>query len=133
MDSFCKESGIRHLYAMLCKPQQKGIVERRNRTLMDMMRSMIAYAELPNHFYGEALSTTTYILNRIKTKTKPFTPYEYWTSLKPVFHNLKVWGCKAHVLVSKPLRDKLASKTLEYRFIGYIENGSRYKFYYSDK
>jgi hypothetical protein len=133
IDSFCKESGIRHLYTMPYKPQQNGIAERRNRTLMDMTRSMMAYAELPNHFWGEALSTAAYILNRIKTKSKPLTPYEYWTGLKPVFHNLKVWGCKAHVLIPKPLRDKLANKTWECRFIGYIENGSGYRFYHSDK
>ena len=74
---FCKESGIRHLYIMPYKPQQNGIADRRNKTLMDMTRSMMAYAKLPNNFQGEALSTATYILNRIKTKTKPLTPYEY--------------------------------------------------------
>jgi transposase InsO family protein len=59
------------------KPQQNGIVERRNKTLMDMTRFMIAYAKLPNYSWGEALSTASYILNRSKTKTKRLTPYEY--------------------------------------------------------
>ena len=63
MDSFCKDSRIRHLYTMSYKPQQNGIAKRRNRTLMDMTRSMIAYAELPNHFWDETLSTAAYILN----------------------------------------------------------------------
>jgi transposase InsO family protein len=111
VDSFCKESGIRHLHTMPYKPQQNVIAERRNITLMDMTRSIMAYAELTNHFWGEALSTIAYILNRIKTKTKPLTPYEYWTSLNLDFYNLKIWGCKAYVLIPKPLRDKLASKT----------------------
>jgi hypothetical protein len=47
--------------------------------------------------------------------------------------NLKVWGCKAHVLIPKPLRNKLTNKTWECKFIGYVENGSGYRFFHSDK
>jgi transposase InsO family protein len=65
------------------KPQQNSIAERWNRTLMEMTGSMMTYADLLVHFWGEALSTTTYILNRVKTKSKPLTPYEYRIGLKP--------------------------------------------------
>ena len=133
MDNFCKENGIRHLFTMPYKPQQNGITKRRNRTLMEMTRSMIAYADLLVHFWRKALSTATYILNRIKTKSKSFTLYEYSTGLKPHCDHFKVWGCKAHVLIPKPLRDKLQSKTWECRFIGYVENGSGYRFYHLEK
>ena len=78
---------------------------------MEMTRSMMAYADLPIYFWEEALSTSTYILNSVKTKSKPLTPYEIWTSLKPNIENLKVWGCKAHMLIPKALRDKLKNKT----------------------
>ena len=111
LDNFCKLNGIRHIYTMPYKPQQNGIAERRNRTLLDMVRSMMAYADLPIHFWGEALSTAAYILNRVETKAKPLTPYELWTGHKPDLSKLKVWGCKAQVLISRPLRDKLKSKT----------------------
>jgi hypothetical protein len=85
-------------------------------------------------FWGESLSTTAYIINKVKTKkSKPLTPYEYWTSLKPNIQHLKVWGCRVHVLIPKPLRDNLISKTWEYRFIRYVENGSGYRFYHSEK
>ena len=114
-------------------PEQNGIAERRNRTLLDMTRSMMAYADLPVHFWGEALSTTTYILNRVKTKAKPQTPYEYWTRTKPDISNFKIWGCKALVLIPKPLRNKLGTKMWECKFIGYVENGSGYRFFHSDK
>jgi hypothetical protein len=50
---------------------------------MEMTGSMMTYADLLVHFWGEALSTTTYILNRVKTKSKPLTPYEYRIGLKP--------------------------------------------------
>ena len=96
---------------MAYKPQQNEIVKIRNRTLMNMTRSMMTYAELSNHFWGETSSTAAYILNIIKTKTKPLTLYECWTCLKLDLYNLKVWGCKAHVLIPKFLRDKLGSKT----------------------
>jgi hypothetical protein len=78
---------------------------------MEMTRSMKAYTDLPVHFRGKALSTATYILNKVKTKSKLLTPYEYWTGLKPNIQHLKVWGCRAHVLIPKPRRDKLRSKT----------------------
>jgi hypothetical protein len=78
---------------------------------MEMTRSMMAFADLPIHFWGEALLTLAYILNRVKTKSKTLTPYEIWRGLKPNLENLKVWGCRAHVLIPKPLRDKLEDKT----------------------
>jgi transposase InsO family protein len=84
---------------MPSKPQQNGIVERRNRTLTKMTRSMMAYTDLPVHFWGETLSIATYILNRVKTKSKLLTHCEYWTGLKPNIQHLKVWGCRAHVLI----------------------------------
>jgi hypothetical protein len=74
---------------------------------MDMIRSMMAYADLQIVFWGEALSIAAYILNIVKTKSKPLTPFEIWTGHKPDMTNLKVWGCKAHVLIPKPLRNKL--------------------------
>ncbi|KAM2213096.1 hypothetical protein ACFX1S_023316 [Malus domestica] len=132
-DDFCKENGIRHNYTMPYTPQQNGIAERRNRTLMDMMRSMMSYADLPLHFWGEALATVAYILNKVHTKAKPLTPYELWHGHKPNLSNLKVWGCKAHVLIPKPLRNKLQAKTLECKFIGYPDNSIGYRFYHPEK
>jgi hypothetical protein len=61
------------------------------------------------------------------------TPFEIWTGNQPDMTNLKVWGCKAHVLILKPLRNKLTDKTWECKFIGYVENGSGYRFFHSDK
>ena len=63
-------------------PQQNGIVERRNRTLMKMVRSMISFSSLPNSFRGYALQTTTYILNVVPSKSVPKTPLELWNGHK---------------------------------------------------
>ena len=111
------------------KPQQNGIIERCNRTLMDMSRSMMAHSQLPLTFWEEALTIANYLLNRVNTKSKDLTPYEYWIGHKPHLSNLRVWGCKTHVLIPKPLRDKLKGKTRECKFIGYVQNGSGYRFY----
>jgi hypothetical protein len=70
---------------------------------MDMMRSIMAYADLQIVFWGEALSTAAYILNRVKIKFKPLTLFEIWTGYQPDMTNLKIWGCKAHILIPKPL------------------------------
>jgi transposase InsO family protein len=84
------------------KPQQNGIAERRNRTLMEMTRSMMAYADLPVHFWREALSTVAYIFNKVKTKSKPLTPYEYWTGLKSNVQYFKVWDVNRIYLSQNP-------------------------------
>ena len=67
---------------MLGTPNQNGIVKRRNRTLKDMVRSMISHSTLPKPLWGKAVKTTVYILNRVPSKEVAKTPYELWTSKK---------------------------------------------------
>ncbi|GKD78912.1 putative zinc finger, CCHC-type containing protein [Tanacetum coccineum] len=76
-------------------PQQNGVAKRRNRTLMDMVRSMLANSKLPEFLWTEALKTAVHILNRVPTKYVPKTPYEIWTGRKPSLQYLRVWGCPA--------------------------------------
>jgi hypothetical protein len=61
------------------KPQWNGVSERRNRTLLDMVRSMMSQADLPLSFWGYALETAAFTLNRIPSKYIEKTPYEMWT------------------------------------------------------
>ena len=130
---YYKENGIHHVNTMPYTPEQNGVAERRNQTLMDMSRSMMAYADLSLNFWGEALSTSSYILNRITTKSKKLTPFEYWTGHKPDLSNLTVWVFKAHVLIPKSSRDKLSKRSYKCKFIGYSQNSSGYRFYRKDK
>ena len=60
-------------------PQQNDVAERRNRTLMEMVRSMMSYSSVPISLWGEALKTAMYILNRVPSKAVPKTPFELWT------------------------------------------------------
>ncbi|GJW40337.1 putative zinc finger, CCHC-type containing protein [Tanacetum coccineum] len=89
---FCKDHGIINQYTMSGTPQENGVAERRNRTLMDMVRSMLANSKLPEFLWTGALKTVVHILNRVPSKSVPKTPYEIWTGRKPSLRYLWVWG-----------------------------------------
>ncbi|KAL4282801.1 hypothetical protein GQ457_16G019510 [Hibiscus cannabinus] len=88
---FLEECGIVPQYTMPGSPSMNGVAERRNRSLKDMVRSMIAQSTLPESLWGEALKTTTYILNRVPTKGAEKTPYELWAGPKPVLKHFHIW------------------------------------------
>lgn len=113
---------------MASTPQQNGVAERRNRTLLDMVRSMLSHSNLGAHFWGEALSTTVYILNRVLSKPINMTPYELWTGKKPSLTHLKIWGSSTHILVPSQQRGKLDAKTIKGTFIGYPKTSTGYRF-----
>ena len=75
---YLSEQGIKSQLSTPGVPQQNGIGERRNRTLMDMVRSMMSYSDLPNSLWGYALETAAYILNLVPSKSVPTTPIELW-------------------------------------------------------
>ena len=78
-------------------PQRSGVSEHRNRTLLDMVQSMMSLTDLPLSFWGYALETATFTLNRAPSKSVETTLYELWFSSKPNLLFLKVWGCDAYV------------------------------------
>ena len=86
-------------------PQRNGVSEHRNRTLLDMVRSMMSLTDLPLSFWGYALETATFMLNRAPSKSVETTPYELWFGKKPKLPFLKVWDCDAYV--KKFQHDKL--------------------------
>ena len=73
---FLEDHGITSQMSAPGQPQQNGVAERRNRTLLDMVRSMMSYGSLPSNFWGYALETTQYILNLVPSKAVPTTPKE---------------------------------------------------------
>jgi hypothetical protein len=84
---------------MLGTPQQNGVAERRNRTLMDMVRSMLSNSTLPLSLWMYALKTTVYLLNRVPSKAVPKTSVELWTRKKPSLKYLHVWSFPAEARV----------------------------------
>ena len=83
------------------------MAERRNRTLMDMVRSMLSNSSLPPLLWMYVLRTVVYLLNRDPSKAVPKTPFELWTGRKPSLRHLHVWGCPAEVRVYNPQEKKL--------------------------
>ena len=108
-------------------PQRNGVSERRNRTLLDMVRSMMSLTDLPLSFWGYALETATFTLNRALSKSVETTPYELWFGKKPKLSFLKVCGCDAYVKKLQP--EKLEPKAEKCVFIGYPKETIGYTFY----
>ena len=73
---FLTEEGIIAQYSMPDTPQQNGVAERRNQTLMDMVRSILGYSSVPISLWSEALKTAVYILNRVPSKAITKTLFE---------------------------------------------------------
>jgi transposase InsO family protein len=89
---FLQENGIVAQYSTPGEPQQNGVAERRNRTLMDMVCSMMSYSTLPLSLWMEALKIAIHILNIVPSKSVPKTPYELWTGKVPSLNQLRVRG-----------------------------------------
>jgi hypothetical protein len=107
--------------------QWNGMSERMNRTLLDMVMFMMSQIDLPLSFWGYALETAMFTLNRISTKFVEKTPYEIWTEKHSGLSFLKVWGCEAYVKYL--MLDKLTPKSDKCLFVGYPRETKGYYFY----
>jgi len=107
-------------------PQRNGVSERRNRTMLDMVRSMMSQSDLPLSFWCYALEIAAFTLNRVPSKSVDKTPYEIWTGKTPSLSFLKNWDCKA--FVKRLQSDKLAPKSYKCIFVGYPRETLGYYF-----
>jgi len=127
---YLSSQGIRHEKTVADTPQQNGVAERMNRTLMELARSMIHHAGISPRFWAEAISTATYIRNRVPTSALGNrTPHEKWNGAKPDISHLKVFGCTAHAWIPDNKRTKLQSKTVKLRFVGYSLTSKGYRLF----
>ena len=127
--TYLEKCGIVAQYTTPYTPQQNGVSERRNRTLMSMVRSMIVRSGLPKFLWGEALKTANYICNRTPSKAVPKTPFEIWCGYRPSLNHMHVWGCKTEARINNGENGKLDSQSISSYFIGYCEKSKGYKFY----
>ncbi|KAH9750688.1 hypothetical protein KPL71_013969 [Citrus sinensis] len=98
-NKFCEDAGIEHQLTAPYTPQQNGVVERKNRTLMEMARSLLCDKGLPKKFWAEAVNTVVFLLNRLPTKAlQKKTPFEAWTKLN---HDGSVNKQKARLVVKE--------------------------------
>jgi len=126
---FLKRRGICAQYTMLGTPQQNGVSERGNRTLMDMVRSMLSKPTIPVSLWMYALKSSLYLLNRLPSKAVQKTPFELWTGRKPSLRHLHVWGFQAEVRIYNLKEKKLDARTISGYFIGYSAKSKGYMFY----
>src|ERR1044072_8758942 len=114
----------------LIPPQQNGVVERKNRTLVEMARSMLDEYKSPYSFWAEVINTAFHASNRLfLRKILMKTPYELLTGHKPNVKYLRVFGCKCFILNKKDRLAKFQSKTIEGMFVGYASNSHDYRVY----
>ncbi|GKD42559.1 retrotransposon protein, putative, ty1-copia subclass [Tanacetum coccineum] len=126
-----KEHGIISHRTPPYTPQHNGVSERRNQTLLDMVRSMMSQTTLPKSFWDYALESVARILNMVPTKKVDKTPYEVWHGQALKLSYLKVWGCEALVkrnTLTKP--EKLEPGSFMCNFVGYPKERMGYCFYY---
>nr|GEV66263.1 retrotransposon protein, putative, Ty1-copia subclass [Tanacetum cinerariifolium] len=114
---YLKACGIVQQLTPPYTPQHNGVSERRNRTLLDMVRFMMNITTLSLSFWDYALETANHILNRVPPKKVDKTPYELWYGKVPNLSYLKVCGCEA--LVKQDMPDKLQQRSVKCIFIGY--------------
>jgi transposase InsO family protein len=129
-NDFCKENGIKRQLTAAYAPQQNGVAERKNRTIMNLVRSMLSEKKIPQTFWPEAVNWTIYILNRSPTlAVKNITPEEAWSGIKPSVEHFRVFGYLAHVHVPDAKRTKLKNKSIACVLLGVSEESKAYRLY----
>lgn len=122
------ENGITHQRTVPYTPEQNGCAEREMRTIVESARTMIHGQEMELKFWGEAVNTATFVLNRTGTSTVVGkTPYELWHGKKARFDHLKPFGTKVYVHIPKERRQKLDTKATKCIFVGYDEGVKGYR------
>ncbi|KAK1628973.1 hypothetical protein QYE76_003288 [Lolium multiflorum] len=128
LNDFLSDEGIRHQYSAAYTPQQNGVAERKNRTLLDMARSMMAEYKSRYNFWAEAISTACHSSNRLYLrKGLNKTPYEILTGNNPNISYFKVFGCKCFYKIKGVRLSKFAPKALEGIFVGYGAESHTYR------
>jgi len=130
-NQFCEEAGIEHQLIAPYTPEQNGISERRNRSVMEMTRCMFHEKELLKTFWAEAANITIFLRNRLPTEVlNDKTPFESWYGYKPSLTFLKVFGCVYFGHVPQVKHDKLDKKAIPRIFVGYSSVSKAYKVYH---
>ncbi|CAJ2652499.1 unnamed protein product [Trifolium pratense] len=127
---YCEDLGIRRFLTAPYSPQQNGVAERKNRTVLDMVRSMLKSKNMSKQFWAEDVQCAIYVQNRCPhSKLEDQTPQEVWSGQKPTVSHLKVFGSVAYAHVPDQRRTKLEDKSQKYIFIGYDEKTKGYKLF----
>ncbi|GJT52170.1 putative ribonuclease H-like domain-containing protein, partial [Tanacetum coccineum] len=125
-----REKGIKREYSVARTPQKNGVAERKNRTLIEATRTMLADSKLPTTFWTEAVSTACYVQNRVLiVKPHNKTPYELFKGFKPAIGFMKPFGCHVTILNTLDNLSKFDGKSDEGFFVGYSLSSKAFRVY----
>jgi len=128
MDKYLESKGIQHQKSIPYTPEQLGVAERNNRTLVERARSLLVDAHLDRSYWAEAIQTANHCKNISPTVAVPgMTPYEKWSGEKPNLEYLRVFGCRAFVHIPTQKRSKWDVKAKELMFVGYCQDRKGYR------
>jgi len=126
-DAFCRDLGLEHQYSSPYVACQNGVVERKNRTLCEMARTMLDEHRTPRKYWAEAVNTACYVSNRIFLRAfKKKTCYELFHGRSPRVSHFRVFGCKCFILKKGNL-DKFESRSMDGIFLGYANHSRAYR------
>ena len=129
-EMFCKEHGIRKELTTTYTPQQNGVSERKNRTILNMVRSLLAQGRVPKTFWPETVNWSIHILNRSPTfVVQNMTPKQAWSGRKPVVNHFRIFGCIAYAHIPDQKRKKLDDKAEKCVFFGVSDASKAYKLF----
>jgi hypothetical protein len=128
IEGFLEEEGIKHGFSSPYTPQQNGVVERKNRTLLDMARTMLDEYKTLDRFWAETINTACYSINRLYLhRILKKTSYELHTRKNPNVSYFRVFGSKCFILVKRGRKSKFAPKAVEDFLLGYDSNTRAYR------
>nr|GEW66222.1 retrovirus-related Pol polyprotein from transposon TNT 1-94 [Tanacetum cinerariifolium] len=128
MNEFCSQKGIKREFSNARTPQQNGVAKRRNRTLIEAARTMLADAKLPVTFWAKAVNTVCYVQNRVLVnKSQNKTPYKLFNGRSPDIGFLKPFGCHVMILNILDNLGNFKEKGDEGYFIGYSMSGKAFR------
>nr|GEW84174.1 ribonuclease H-like domain-containing protein [Tanacetum cinerariifolium] len=132
MNQFCKMKGIKREFSVARTPQQNGVAERKNMTLIEAVRTMLADSKLPTTFWAEVVDTACYVQNRVLViKPHNKTPYELFLGRKPALSFMRPFGCFVTILKTLDHLGKFNGKANEGFFVEYITNSKAFKVFNS--
>jgi hypothetical protein len=129
-DDYCVREGIRREMNVAYNPQQKGVAERKNRSIVGAARAMIHDQGLPLFLWAEACNTIVYLQNMSPHRALGnVTPDEAFTGQKPQVGHLRIFGCVTYSYIPKELRKKIEPTAEKGIFVGYSETSKAYRIY----
>lgn len=129
-ENFCESHGIKKQLTAAYTPQQNGVSERKNRTILDMVRSLLTRSGVPKSFWPEVVNWSIHILNRSPTfSVQNVTPEQAWNGRRPSVDHFRIFGCIAYAHIPDEKRKKLDDKGEKCIFLGVSSHSKAFKLY----